>query len=74
MLSKLLRLVVILVPTTALAAEIQPWTDYGASEEVWSVTTVRVKPNLDDDYLEGLIKTCFEARTSSIRRTWRTSR
>lgn len=38
-------------------ADLEPWTDYEPSEEVWSVTTIRVKPNMDDAYLEGLAQT-----------------
>jgi hypothetical protein len=57
MLRKLLPLVLILAPLAASAADIQPWKDYEPSEAVWSITTVRVKPNLDDEYLQGLIKT-----------------
>ena len=38
-------------------ADLEPWKDYEPSEEVWSVTTVRVKPNLHDAYLEGLAQT-----------------
>jgi hypothetical protein len=38
-------------------ADLDPWTDYQASDAVWSVTTVRVNANMDDAYLEGLAKT-----------------
>lgn len=42
--------------STALA-DLTPWEDYEPSEAVWSVTTVRVDPNMGDAYLEGLAKT-----------------
>ena len=35
-------------------AQLQPYTDYDISNTVWSVTTVRVDPNMGDHYLEGL--------------------
>jgi hypothetical protein len=38
-------------------ADLDPWTDYQPSDAVWSVTTVRVHPNMDDAYLEGIAKT-----------------
>ena len=38
-------------------ADLTPWQDYEASDAVWTVTTVKVHPNMDDAYLEGLAKT-----------------
>ena len=38
-------------------AQLQPFTDYDISESVWSVTTVRVDPNMGDHYLERLKNT-----------------
>jgi hypothetical protein len=38
-------------------ADLEPFKDYDMSEAVWSVTTIRVSPNMDDAYLEGLAKT-----------------
>ena len=38
-------------------ADLEPWKDYELSDSVWSVTTIRVHPNMDDAYLEGLKKT-----------------
>ena len=38
-------------------AQLQPFTDYDISETVWSVTTVRVDPNMGDHYLERLKNT-----------------
>ena len=56
--SKLFLAVSALLLTPALAfADLDPWTDYDISDAVWSVTTVRVDPNMDDAYLEGLAKT-----------------
>lgn len=38
-------------------ADLEPWDDYEVSDTVWSVTTVKVDPNMDDAYLEGLKNT-----------------
>jgi len=47
----------LLLGSTVAMADLEPWKDYEASDTVWSVTTVRVAPNMDDAYLEGLAKT-----------------
>ena len=47
----------LLLGATAAMADFEPWKDYDQSEAVWSVTTVRVLPNMDDAYLEGLAQT-----------------
>lgn len=38
-------------------AQLDPYTDYDISKELWSITLVKVDPNMDDDYLEGLKET-----------------
>ena len=38
-------------------ADLEPYKDYDVSDAVWSVTTVKVDPNMDDAYLEGIAKT-----------------
>ena len=38
-------------------ADLEPWTDYEVSDQVWSVTTVKVDANMGDAYLEGLKNT-----------------
>ncbi len=43
--------------STVAMADLEPWKDYDQSNEVWSVTTIRVQPNMGDAYLEGLAKT-----------------
>lgn len=42
---------------TVAFADLEPWTDYEVSDAVWSVTTVKVDPNMDDAYLEGIAET-----------------
>ncbi len=41
----------------AARADLTPWTDYEPSSEVWTVTTVKVDPNMGDAYLEGIKST-----------------
>ena len=43
--------------SAAVYADLQPWKDYTESEPVWSVTTIKVHPNMGDAYLEGLKST-----------------
>jgi hypothetical protein len=42
-------------------ADLEPWEDYDISDAVWSVTTIKVAPNMQDAYLEGLAKTWVES-------------
>ena len=41
---------------TALA-QLEPFKDYDVSDALWNITLVKVDPNMDDDYLEGLKET-----------------
>jgi len=52
----LLTLIIGLCATIAVA-DLNPWEDYEVSEAVWSVTTVKVDPNMGDAYLEGIRET-----------------
>lgn len=55
---KLGLVVVILAVIATLAfADLTPWKDYEVSDSVWSVTTIKVDPNMDDAYLEGIKQT-----------------
>src|SRR5215203_550216 len=47
----------LLLSASVAMADLEPWKDYDQSDAVWSVTTIRVLPNMDDAYLEGLAKT-----------------
>jgi hypothetical protein len=38
-------------------AQLDAFTDYDISKELWNITMVKVKPNMTDDYLEGLKET-----------------
>jgi hypothetical protein len=46
-----------LIATGVAFADLDPWKDYDISEAVWSITTVKVKSNMSDAYLEGLRET-----------------
>ena len=41
------------ISTTAMA-QLEPWTDYDVSDQLWNITMVKVDPNMGDDYLEGI--------------------
>ncbi len=53
----LLTAVLVFTFSGAAFADLEPYKDYDLSDAVWSVTTVRVHPNMDDAYLEGLKNT-----------------
>jgi hypothetical protein len=42
-------------------AQLDPYSDYDMSTELWNITLVKVNPNMGDDYLEGLSKTWVAA-------------
>jgi hypothetical protein len=42
-------------------AQLDPYSDYDMSTELWNITLVKVDPNMGDDYLEGLSKTWVAA-------------
>jgi len=46
-----------LLISSVVYADLEPYKDYDTSDAVWSITTIRVHPNMDDAYLEGLKKT-----------------
>jgi len=47
--------------STAALAQLDPYTDYDISDELWNITLVQVDPNMGDDYLEGLRDTWVAA-------------
>jgi len=49
-------LLLLLVSSTA-SAQLEPWSDYEVSKELWNITLIRVAPNMGDDYLEGIKET-----------------
>ena len=56
-----LKKIVCALPLLFLAAvanaDLEPWTDYTSSDEVYLVTTIKVDSNMEDAYLEGLRET-----------------
>ena len=52
-LKRLLAVLLLLVSSSAMA-QLEPFTDYDVSKELWNITLVQVHPNMGDDYLEGL--------------------
>lgn len=47
----------LLIMANTAMAQLQPYKDYDTSKELWNITLIKVQPNLDDDYLEGLRET-----------------
>ena len=43
--------------SSAANADLEIYKDYAVSDAVWSVTTIKVKSNMIDAYLEGIKKT-----------------
>ena len=55
---RLIGAAALLLLTAGIArADLEPWQDYDISDQVWSVTTVKVDSNMGDAYLEGLKNT-----------------
>ena len=52
-----LALLLLTLASSSAMAQLEPWTDYEVSKELWNITLVRVHPNMDDDYLEGIKET-----------------
>ena len=50
----LFSLLFLLFFTQSAMAQLEPFSDYEISDAIWNITTVKVHPNLGDDYLEGL--------------------
>lgn len=49
-------LAVTLISTSAWA-QLEPFSDFETSKELWNITLVKVDPNMTEDYLEGLKET-----------------
>ena len=56
-LKSLMSAIALLVVPGLAVADLTPWEDYEPSESVYYVTTVKVKPNFQDAYLEGIANT-----------------
>ena len=53
----LLSTIALLVVPGLAVADLTPWEDYEPSQSVYYVTTIKVKPNMEDAYLEGIANT-----------------
>jgi len=53
----LLVTLMLMFASQSVFAQLDAFTDYDISKELWNITMVKVKPNMSDDYLEGLSKT-----------------
>ena len=56
-----------LLASSLAFADLTPWTDYEPSQEVWSVTTVKVDSNMGDAYLEGLRNTWVPGNETAMK-------
>ena len=61
MIKNLFCAVLLALLSTTAWAQLEPYTDYDVSKELYNVTLVQVDPNMDDDYLEGLAQTWVAA-------------
>ena len=50
----LLTTLLLLAISQSLVAQLEPYTDFDISDELWNITLVKVDPNMGNDYLEGL--------------------
>jgi hypothetical protein len=53
----MLATIAIAFASTAARADLEMYKDYTVSDALWAVTTIKVKSNMGDAYLEGLKKT-----------------
>lgn len=63
-----LRLLVTLLAlmfSTSAFAQLKPYQDYDISDNVWSVTTVKVNSNMVDHYLEGIRKSWVSSQEAA---------
>lgn len=55
--NNLICAVVLTFFTGSAFAQLEPFTDYTESKELYNVTLIQVDPNMGDEYLEGLKET-----------------
>ena len=53
--------------STPAAAQLRPYTDYTVSDSVSNVTTVKVKENMVEDYLQGIRNTWAKGNDAAIK-------
>jgi hypothetical protein len=57
LLKKTIAAAALLLVGMAANADLEPWADYEASDEVYMVSAIKVDSNMGDAYLEGLRET-----------------
>ena len=50
----ILSAILFLFLSQSALAQLEPFSDYEISDQLWNITLVKVDPNMGDDYLEGL--------------------
>ena len=53
--------------TVPASAQLKPYTDYTVSDSVSNISTVKVKENMVEDYLQGIRNTWVASNEASIR-------
>lgn len=53
----ILTLPLLMLMSWSAFADLEPFNDYDVSDEVWSISTIKVNANMSDAYLEGLEQT-----------------
>ncbi len=66
MIKKIMLLAAFAFSATA-NADLTPWADYEPSKEVWSISTIKVKSNMGDAYLEGIANTWVEGNEAAMK-------
>lgn len=59
--------IVFAMSASVASADLDPWTDYEIGSQLSNVTTVKVKSNMIDKYLEGLRDTWAPANETAIK-------
>lgn len=53
--------------TSSASAQLKPYTDYTVSDSVSNVSTIKVKENMVEDYLQGIRNTWVASNEAAIR-------
>ncbi len=64
--SKSILMSISLLLSSWAVADLEPWSDYEVSDEVWSITTVKVHANMSDAYLEGIRDTWVQGQKTAM--------
>lgn len=62
---RLLVALLALIFSTSAFAQLKPYQDYNISDNVWSITTVKVNSNMVDHYLEGIRKSWVSSQEAA---------